>query len=326
MKRKTVILGNGLGMAINTDTYSLDSAIGRVWDDAEVLSHDQKKLVCKCLPDDGVGRGRPQGEEELDKLQTALAACDLLAGISVSQNHLLSEDGKKFPEAVSSFIYQTALQFVNKKSLPKSFTEPLADFVKATNSHIATLNYDNLLYQPFIDAHVLRGYDGALVDGFTDREGFNDENMERLYNRTFGYYLHLHGSHLFVDEDESTIKLSQTEINFDIHRVSSHIVLTHVRHKPTVIAGSAVLRAYWRRLQEALSESEELLVVGYSGTDNHLNELIKRAKIGRIRVVEWKCSDGNTAHIERKRKWSKWLGQCDQLHHLDNILEFKEWQ
>ena len=56
---------------------------------------------------------------------------------------------------------------------------------------------------------------------------------------------------------------------------SNHLVLTHVAHKASVIAASPVLSAYWTRLAEACQEAQAIVLVGYSGGDVHLNQLIR---------------------------------------------------
>ncbi|WP_242628744.1 hypothetical protein [Xanthomonas oryzae] len=137
------------------------------------------------------------------------------------------------------------------------------------------MNYDNLLYQPMIKEKVLHGYNGALVDGFW-KNGFAEDNLERKYRRDFGYYMHLHGSPLFVDRDDGdrdkkVMKLPQAELGTDQDITGSHIVLTHVKHKETVIAASRLLTCYWEHFAKALEESESAVLVGYSGCDRHLN-------------------------------------------------------
>lgn len=320
MARKTIIFGNGLGMALNPTYFSIDRAIGVVWNDSALLNSASKELIIKCLPRES--DGRPHGENELDTLQLALSACDFLNGIENSGIHWLSDDGQEFPQAVRQFIYQTALQFHQREEdLPNTFLDPLADFIKDTKSHVATLNYDNLLYQPLIDREVLSGYSGALVDGFHN-SGFDVENLERRYGRTFGYYLHLHGSPLFVDRRQNIIKLGQSNLAEQTDTVSSHIVLTHFKHKSTVISASVVLFNYWRKLVEALSESEEILLIGYSGADTHLNHLIRGASDLPIRIVEWEGAGGQT---ERMTYWSDLFSREVTLERKTNILEFQEW-
>lgn len=321
MKRSAVIFGNGLGMALDPLRFSLDGAIGLVWNMDDLLTPAQKALICACLPEDP--EKRPHSEEDLDTLQLALSACDLLNGIEGDQIHWLSEQGQEFPRAVRRFIYHTALQFHQAPVLlPEAFVQALADFIHQSKSHIGTLNYDNLLYQPLIEKQVLSGYDGALVDGFLST-GFSQGNMERKYGKTFGYYFHLHGSPLFVDRDSSTIKLQQNALPEQTDTVSAHIVLTHVEHKPTVISASEVLQCYWRLLAKALRESERLTLFGYSGCDSHLNALVQNARDLPVRVVEWSGAGDEQGRLV---KWREWTGREEiDLIRLDNILEFRQW-
>lgn len=321
MPRKTIIFGNGLGMALNPNRFSLDQAIGTVWEDVNILSDEQKQLICNCLPNDR--NGRPQGEDELDKLQLALSACDFLLGIPGSRIHWLSEDGQNFPIAVRKFVYNTAKQFhLTGEILPTTFLDPFLAFIEATKSHVGTLNYDNLLYQPMIDSGLLKGYSGALVDGFHD-SGFNKENFVRKFGRSFGYYLHLHGSPLFVDRNSTAIKLHQFNLAQQADAISSHLVLTHFAHKPTVISASSVLLSYWQLLSEAIDESEEIVLFGYSGADKHLNQMVKSFSDKPVRVVEWA---GAGEEANRNGFWSGALGRSIQLIRLANIHDFVQWQ
>lgn len=321
MARSTLIFGNGLGMALDPNYFSLDRAIGEVWDSDELLDAPSKQLIQNCLPTDN--NDRPHGEDDLDTLQLALSACDLLSRIGETRIHWLSEEGKKFPTAVRQFIYQTAIKFHgHAQGLPTDFVDSLAAFVRETKSHIATLNYDNLLYQPLIDREILKGYSGALVDGFYSSTGFAEDNLERKYGRTFGYYLHLHGSPLFVDRDHATHKLHQGEVGEEFGTFSSHIVLTHFKHKPTVISASELLSSYWQKLIEAISESEEILLVGYSGFDEHLNALLRSTQESSARVIEW-AGSGELA--DRVTFWSDLLAREVTVAHFDSILEFRDW-
>lgn len=319
MTRKTLIFGNGLGMALAPDFFSLDNAIGRIWEESPALDEQTKDLVRCCLGDEA---DRPHGEEDLDELQLVVSACDFLSRTGGGEIHWLSEHGKLFPAAVRKFLYQTSLRFHQGDfGLPLEFTRPLAAFLHETQSHVATLNYDNLLYQPMIEAYVLNGYGGALVDGFHGA-GFAEENLERKYGRTFGYYMHLHGSPLFVDRDESVIKLKQANLGKNEDTIGSHIVLTHVKHKQTVISASPLLSYYWELLAKAFAESPCVVLVGYSGCDKHLNSLLRSRGPAAIRVVEW---DGAGGEEDRSDFWKELLDRPVELVRRANILEFTDW-
>lgn len=197
---------------------------------------------------------------------------------------------------------------------------PLSDFIKETKSHVAVLNYDNLLYDAFTNTGVLSGYRGALIDGF-HRAGFDKENLDRLNPKKLGWYLHLHGSPLFIGNR----KLMGDERWFLVPDEKSHIVLTHVEHKPLVIASSSILSEYWSRLPKALKEADKVIIFGYSGCDIHLNEIVANSCPDKdIYIIEWM---GSGAIEERSRYWSGRLSGCSniQIRHIDNLLEFNDW-
>jgi len=99
--------------------------------------------------------------------------------------------------------------------LPIGFENSVVDYVRETKSHVATLNYDKLLYQSLIENEILSGFDGTLVDGMLNR-GFDEKALERRYGKDFGYYLHLHGSPLFYEHRGNVRKWQRHEL--DIYR------------------------------------------------------------------------------------------------------------
>ena len=103
-----------------------------------------------------------------------------------------------------------------------------------------------------------------------------------------------------------------------------HIVLTHVEHKPLIIGSSHILSAYWRRLEKAFEESSQIILFGYSGYDEHLNNRIKLRKDEKeLLIVEW---EGAGSEDERKRFWETKTGfNRFELVRLENILEFTSW-
>lgn len=323
MPRKLVIFGNGLGMAIDPAHFSLQPALEEVWQREGFLSDAQKQLIHRCL-----GReGAPNGENELDTLHLAITYCKSLNAIGHSDVHWLNEDGQKFPEITAKYIHKVATKLHNYDGgLPEGFENSLVEFVKGTKSHIATLNYDKLLYNSFLDNNIFGPYnDTSLVDGMLGG-GFSAEALERMYGNNFGYYLHLHGSPLFYNHGESVRKLHRDNLTLDVEEASEHIVLTHVRHKPSVIVGSRVLSTYWDYLRFALSEVEEVLLFGYSGLDNHLNVLLRPyLKSIPVRVIEWSGTDSNVGFGARQAYWNHNLGGNVTLRHFDNITEFREW-
>ncbi|MGY4524266.1 SIR2 family protein [Pseudomonas sp. TE21394] len=322
MPRKTLIFGNGLGMALDPRHFSLNRALGDVWENPHHLPVAQKDLIARCVGDGGQA---PQGEDQLDTLHVVVAACNMLNKIGDEEVHWLSEDGQEFPAAVAKYIHRVASNLhLYDDPLPDAFLNPLFDFVRETRSNIATLNYDRLLYGAFIDHGFMNGYRGLLVDGMTDG-GFGADTLERRYGNNFGYYLHLHGSPLFYDDRWGNArKMTRDRLTMNSAEISNHIVLTHVTHKRSVIDASDVLSTYWDYLHDCCHEVEEIIVFGYSGGDTHLNEVLAAyARTAAIRVVEWR---GAGTQRERERFWQRIL----RTEHFDlvreeNVLDFTDW-
>ncbi|MFM9380225.1 SIR2 family protein [Pseudomonas sp. UV AK001] len=326
MPRKTLIFGNGLGMALDPRHFSLTNAMADVWNDPIAVSDVHKDLISQCIGGNGA---IPQREDQLDPLHLVISACKTLNSINMSQRmnvHWLSQEGQQFPVAVANYIHKVATRLhLYGGGLPQSFLEPLIRFVRGTKSHIATLNYDKLLYGAFLDAGLMGSYSNTtLVDGMVG-SGFSSEALVRLYNNNFGYYLHLHGSPLFFDHHGVARKRDRHELNSFSPEGSDHIVLTHVRHKRSAIGASMVLSTYWNYLNISLGESQEIIVFGYSGDDNHLNDVIAaHAQSKHIVVVEW-AGIGQTQG-QRLDYWSSKL-KTRNFHHfyLSNILDFQDW-
>ncbi|VEA69516.1 Uncharacterised protein [Serratia rubidaea] len=320
MSRKLVIFGNGLGMSLNPAHFALTSALEDIWVREGFLNLEQQQLIERCL-----GRiGPPQREDELDLLHQAVTHCKSLNLIGDGDIHWLNEYGQSFPEITATYIHKVATKLHNYDGvLPQAFEEALVDFVRETKSHIATLNYDRLLYNSFIDNGIVNGYNGSLIYGMLNR-GFSADALERKFDNDFGYYLHLHGSPLFIESEGSILKLPRDQLDLDRDIPSKHIVLTHVKHKPSVIAASHALSTYWDYLQFALSEAEEIILFGYSGFDEHLNILLKPyLKNIPLRVVEW---SGAGEQDEREAYWERCLGRAIVVERLENISDFVAWQ
>lgn len=320
--RKTLIFGNGLGMALDPNHFYLPNALQQIWD-GNALDPIHRDLISACLPHQ-LGNC-PQGEDDLDKLHVAITSCEYLGAIPIINNcHWLSQYGWDFPSVCRSFITQVATRLYNfDGALPERFSGSLTEFIRTTKSHVATLNYDKLLYDSFISNGIVNGFNGFLVDGITTGAGFNSANLERKWGNNFGYYLHLHGSPLFKNRDGVIKNPSRFELNQQQPEPSAHIVLTHIRHKPTVISSSEILSAYWQHLYFSIAESTEVILFGYSGLDNHLNELLSVfAQRIQFKIVEW---EGSGNYQNRHDFWRAALKQNINLVHAENILDFQQW-
>lgn len=307
--------------------YDLGNATKVAWADDTTLNEEQRQLIRRCLPKPDLiddENGAP-GEHHLDSLQRVLAACDEISKFEEGDDGWLTEKGRAFPSAIRSFIHRTASYFHESPHfLSHEFLNPLREHILQSRSHVATLNYDELLYRGFIGADVFQGY-SCLIDGFT-RSGFSETNLERKRPDHQSFYLHLHGSPLYFEDSDGNLRKAELRKLPVIHGYSStHIVLTEVKHKASVIQSSEILRVYWKRLKEAIQEVEGVMLVGYGGGDTHLNELVRANFSGKqVEVVERdKPEYGNLDDRQSRHAfWKRRLGQAHMLHWQKNICEF----
>lgn len=320
MARHALIIGNGLGMALDSNYFSLSTGLAAVWSGTSTFSQQQKDLVISAIP--GLSSADyPKSEEQLDILQVAIVAAGFLKSFESNSVRWLSDSSRELPQAFRRFVHEVGVYFhKSKKTLPASFVNPLVDFVNNNKSHVAVLNYDNLLYDAFVEMRVLDGYSGSLIDGFWS-SGFNKDNLDRHDVSRHGWFLHLHGSPLYIGNG----KLMRANRQGLEPTEKSHIVLTHVEHKPLIIGSSNILSEYWRRFGKALDEAEKVVLFGYSGCDTHMNDTLRlRCKGKPLHIIEW-C--GNRDEASRRQYWESKLKDCSTtLHQSDNILEFTDWK
>ncbi|WP_292291846.1 hypothetical protein, partial [Marivita sp.] len=179
----------------------------------------------------------------------------------------------------------------------------------------------------FVGTKVFNGYD-CLIDGFSRQ--FDPSNLDRRVKSRQSFYLHLHGSPLYYTGiDGSLNKGSLSSIKQLEGHASLHLVLTHVKHKMSVIAASPILKEYWLRLEEAMSEVDCLILFGYSGADAHLNSLVERHFSSKdVHIVERKHIEYDTelGKSERFDFWTKKIGTAKKVcFWMDNILDFNRW-
>jgi hypothetical protein len=326
--RKTLIFGNGIGMALWPEQFSLRNALNDVWSRQETISDDQKALIRSCLPKqrhDG-----PNGEEDLATLQEVVTACKVLRGIGVIQgNHWLTQEGMRFPLTIQAYIHAVANTIFLAQTptgqaclLPEGFSDPLRVFVAQTSSHVATLNYDGLLYCCVQDTKKSQLGRTTLLDGFIGSH-FRRENLFRKDSGSAGWYLHLHGSPLFFTDSKGKPRKRKERMKVDFSEREPHLVLAHTEHKESTIASSIILSTYWEFLGRAIDESAEVTLFGYSGHDTHLNKLLaQRASKKVVRVVEW---IGSGLPDLRFSFWKSQIGRVDSHVQLESILEFHDW-
>ncbi len=335
MEAITIVIGNGIGMALDSQYFTLETGAKKVW---ETFSDEERKIINL---DSSIDEP-PYKENELEEHHLIFNAIKQLKEKTTEINWL-SLEGIKFSEIYKKFIFKLAKHFFYFNDLAgnnryDNFTKRLTEFITGgftqnSRCHIATLNYDKLLYKALWDAQLLKGYKNiGLVDGLLD-SGFERNNLERTSSYNFGWYLHLHGSPLFYTNKNNIIfknSIDDQLIESEEYK-RNHIVLASPKHKPSIIANSELLSVYFEFFNLALRESNQVIVFGYGGNDFHVNAAIKNwvnfkiknnEKIS-LQVIE--C--GNKACQERDIFWRERLvGQIDGvdfvLELLPNILDF----
>lgn len=341
MSKTLILFGNGLGRALDFSFFDLRTAFSSVWN-GDLLSEKEKELISSVLP----AASSPEdlaAETELFEAQVAMNAIEQLQRSVPSEilSRWLSSDALELRQAIFNLNSHVARYFHSyNRSIPERFGRPLVKYVRDNNPHIITLNYDALLYSLFCKKHKfgrLKPYRpcddfrGALIDGFTDKDGFSSLNFTHITETSLGYFLHLHGTPVFADgyfDIAGETILRPTKLRREEMRTNKssgkHIVLNHGKMKPAIIASSPILSLYWERFQEAVLKSQRIVLFGYSGDDHHLNDAIRSLGHGASKtVIEWKNPTQNQR--ERKSLWDRKLGNDTRVLRLDDVTSFTNW-
>lgn len=324
--KSTLIVGNGLGMALDPNHFNLQTGLAAAWNS---FNREEQHLISLGT------NNMPFAESLLEENHRLMTACQKL--LEFQELELLNERGMNYPDLYRDFIHRTALHYFNYEgTLPDEFVDSLIQLVQQ-GCHIATLNYDKLLYSPLVERNILCGYGGYLVDGICKNSGYHYENMLRTFNH-FNWYLHLHGCPIFYTKDSEIYKRKYYEVPqsaCSIEGRHEHIVLANTELKPEIISNSPILGSYFDFFSKALFESNRLFILGYSGEDIHINNEIKSWVLERskslenstIYIIQWEGAHQNESDW-RHKIISKMPAENETLIKvnyipLDNILEYR---
>jgi hypothetical protein len=332
--RSTLIFGNGIGMAISPSTFGLvDIVKSSMKEPRYSMPEDKRTLIRLCMKKDMEKTRETFSENHLETVQRFMSYCEEMMAVGHDKGWL-NEDGRNFRSYVHEFVFNVAkyltIRCTKQAEAYKAFSsnddpfvlfiKNLCEYVKVTKSHVATVNYDAILYNNFLETGILKGYSGFLIDGFLS-SGFAAKNLNRKDVKALGYYLHLHGSPLYYNKEDVVYKYTRSQLEdamfggIEDASHGRHIVLTHSDYKMPIIQSSQVLREYWKLLEVCFEESDNIVLIGCSGNDWHLNDLIRSRSVGkRIWVVEW---EGAGDEEIRKCFWAK----CLCVH--DKLLEYR---
>jgi hypothetical protein len=281
----------------NANKFTLGKAVERVWRKEGTALTPESKLHIQRLArmQTSSEAAFPNSEEELQYIQRLQRSVFDLSLLEPKATEWVTEEALALHSKINYFLAAVANEFYLEREFdhPKynDWIDCLCTFIKSNKRvHVGLLNYDNLIYQPFATKEIFGRYDQALlVDGFTGRPPiFGSDKMERRFDNHFGWYMHLHGTPMFVTDpraqgSQAIQKIPNYSVkgfleflnNSSANTPQFHIVLTAQKFKSDVIEGSRILSAYWDRLREALAETNQLVLFGYGGCDSHLNSVIK---------------------------------------------------
>lgn len=157
-------------MALNEEYFRLSAGLENAWNCSPNFTPDHKLLVASAIPSVS-DEECPKSEEQLDQLQMALLALKFLRSLESKKSaEWLNKISRELPQAFQTFIHAAAVYFHDSgKALPPQFIENLAQFINDSKSHVALLNYDNLLYDALTEAEILKGYSGRLIESLRFR-------------------------------------------------------------------------------------------------------------------------------------------------------------
>jgi len=343
----TFLVGNGLGMDYKSEIFSLASAMSYAWDLIE--DSDDIMLLQNILT---LGTA-PETEGQLRNLQRLYWH---LEGSKLNdENHILTLIDDFFVNIVKQF-FSVNSNVIKDCDLINSLVKYIACAGDDKPCHVATLNYDKLLYGSFTNVPAENGNtvfgSYKLIDGFfpdDNRLIYNTKQCQKR-NPSAGWYLQLHGSPLFsantnhndIEPVSQTIvkeNIADKEEQFLVERkirnaMRDQIILTDPTFKTAMIEKNKLLSDYWCKFKTILSKTDKLCVIGYGGNDPHVNELVRNQcrsgnKTMRVYIVEWDHKDGSTNNNwfnkeKRKLFWKAKFGTC--LLKLDvypHILDVK---
>ena len=190
---------------------------------------------------------------------------------------------------------------------------------------VVNLNYDNILY---------RGMSSRKVTGFDNFGVFDPELV--LKNQKWNFFYHLHGSvHFYYTKPENSLEIKFAE---DCNRKDvtdsnkarrSPMKSTEgfpIMRNPIIVGYGKSLQIqrepylfYYNDLSRRVYEADKILFVGYSFSDEHLNNLVKMSlnhkKKKKIVIISY--SDDRDGFRQRFDKWTDQVRDTIPVEMLD---------
>lgn len=334
-----IFIANGLGLAIDDRHFQLSSGIRNAIDQME--KDELKDLIKFSFPENiedkdfDLSAHYTENNEKLAYINMVSMLTRMIKTASGDvKEKLVSEELATLSSAVNSFIFRVAdyyndtnvssMKVYGEQFVP--FADNLCRFIYNRKAHVATTNYDDLLYRYFLNADVSVGQnrtekimhpgkDTTLIDGF------NREKGELLYNppktTNSSWYMHLHGSSRFYSQYNSTRIRKSFQLTSFANYVP-HVILNHFDLKAFQISTNHMLNDYFSKFKEVAKKTKEIYVIGYGGEDKHINDVFNGLPKTNFIVVDHADDLENREWIEHLRRRHKLILRGGQ-----NILNYR---
>ncbi len=345
-KKIVALFGNGLGRDFDNKGFATESILQHLFEDSSELKSEAKVFFAKLFQS-----GFPKSEEELGLLEEFNDALDVIENLSVEKADLFTNKSfkdefttnfKELKHKFIKYIYDTSIKVIraSESNGYGDFAEKLRAFIKDTSPTIATLNYDTLLYNAFLEDELFREIFTNKETGYTD--GFLRKKTDSLPKfegdffflaKTRKPYLHLHGAYFYTQKNTDIIEKQHKDYRPNPND-EPFVILTSQKKKIQRVFSSPkdLLRIYSGYFFEKLIEANHIIIFGYSGGDEYLNTNLRYA-ITKTRATETKCAateqlrvtiicrseqENGISDKELKNKWSKCLtGEEENICNFD---------
>ncbi len=330
-RRWTVLVGNGLCRAFDqyNDRFNLTSIINNL---GQASEFEELSAAMEFLSTQGPGQ--LSIEDALGTLEILSETQDSLArkvrlGLTEEVSDQQAPKAIRRPDTyrLSQFRYQLLKQIHDaSEELQREplFSRHAEDFLAFLKSHqdedehlridVATLNYETSLYRKLFCSNE-DWFRKHYSDGFYADEKkiiTKDKICQRVLDKRKSRYLHLHGSYLFVEEGRSGTFRKEENTWFPPSQKEAErlvIVLTNQKEKLRSVKFHDLLDEYHMAFRSSIGDCEKLIVFGYGGGDEYLNEVI-RARLSLESAPEVLIVQGEYSANPRSDKiagWQKWL-------------------
>lgn len=313
-----ILVGNGINLATCENCFKLKEGMAYAWGKIDKKLRDFIRAISQHKPD---------AEKQLRSIQDNIFTINKMRSINEKLHHLLKSELKeikkfradynKYLTLIADYFFQQSIISLDAGKYSK-LLDNLENFIRENHSensrtHIATLNYDAALYLGLLRKDILRdSYDDThLSDGFSGKKHnikFKEENLYR--HNSYGWYMHLHGSPLFYAIEDSTYK-DHIEDYIGDDKNRNHIIACCPSQKYETIFQSEILRTYIDCFKRAITEAKNIILIGYSGNDVHINDMLSLFSTEGSKLIV----------IDHKNRREYWEKKLKKFNHKDAFYE-----